>query len=37
MTEIILREMVIVYLIVSFGLNIWAMKKIRDFDKREKI
>ena len=37
MTEIILREMVIVFLIANLALNLWAIKKIRDFDKREKI
>ena len=36
MTEAILLVEVIVFLIANFGLNLWAVKKIRDFDKREK-
>lgn len=36
MTETILRVVVIVFLIINLGLNLWAIKKIRDFDKREK-
>jgi hypothetical protein len=36
MTETILQVVVIVFLIVNLSLNLWAIKKLNDFDKREK-
>ena len=36
MTETILQVVVIVFLIINLSLNLWAIKKLSDFDKREK-